>query len=186
MFPIDLANCSREALSLLNSLAQRPDATIILLYVVNLSILAPDTRLYDEVCREAEQRLARLAGATIHAAAALHVRVRLGKPAHEIVAEAREQKADLIVLPIHAGTARKRHFALFVPKIVEHVSRNAPCGVFVLHARTRINGEDEWGGTNPALDLAQAATSIGTDLRLPPTDDFLDAAHPHLVAAQAR
>ena len=163
VFPIDLAKCALEALALFNSLAQRPDATITLLHVVNLNLLSPDRRLYDEVCREAEQRLEKLAGESLHAAA-VRVRVRLGKPAQGIVAEATEQKADLIVLPIHAGTARKHRFAPFVPKIVEHVSRNAPCGVFVVHVHTRMNCLEEATGAHLVLDLPQTSVSASAGL----------------------
>jgi nucleotide-binding universal stress UspA family protein len=99
LLPIDTAQCPMEVFAAVNGFACRPEVTVILLHVVNLNIVAPENRVYEELGREVYSHLCRLADKYIHPFASTAVRVRAGHPEEEILAEAAEQKADLIILP---------------------------------------------------------------------------------------
>jgi nucleotide-binding universal stress UspA family protein len=144
LFPIDLAKCPLEAFSLVNSFVDRSRATVVLLHVVNLSILAPENRVYADLCREAELRLERLAREYVNPRVETCLRVRVGSPFKEIVAEAKEQPAALIVLPTFQPASWKRFFAPVVPKVAEKLAREAPCPVLALPVETSFNCEKYW------------------------------------------
>jgi nucleotide-binding universal stress UspA family protein len=144
LLPIDLARCPLDALPLVNSLAGRSRVTVILLHVVHLNILAPENRIYTELCQEAEHRLERLAREYVHPLVDTCVRVRLGDPFKEIVAEAREQQVHLIILPTFKCSFWRRFFTPVVAKVAEKLTRNAPCPVYAMRANTPFNCEERW------------------------------------------
>jgi nucleotide-binding universal stress UspA family protein len=157
LIPIDVAKCPLEVFKVVNGFAERPGVTVILLHVVNLNIAAPENRVYEGLCAEAEQHLARLAREFLHPAAAILLRVRVGKPSEQILAEAREAAADLILLPIRERAAWKRLFAPKIPRIVAKIIHNAPCGVFVARLKTCFNCSKEWSW---AREVAIAADFV--------------------------
>jgi nucleotide-binding universal stress UspA family protein len=55
--------------------------------------------------------------------------VRMGDPRAEIVADAQEHGADLVILGSHGRTGLKRWF---LGSVAEHVVRHAPCSVEVV------------------------------------------------------
>jgi len=57
LLPIDLARCPPEALHFVNRVIRRYDAEVILLYVMTLNIVAPESRVYAELAEEARQHL---------------------------------------------------------------------------------------------------------------------------------
>src|ERR1017187_10475802 len=99
LLPIDTAKCPLEVFAVVNGFAWRPEVAVILLHVLNLNIVAPENRVYEELGREVYSHLDRLAHEYIHPFASTAVRVRAGQPEEEILAEAAEQKVDLIILP---------------------------------------------------------------------------------------
>ena len=88
LLPLDIRKCPLEVFSVANGFARHPGATVILLHVVTLNIAAPEKRVYEELGRDAHWYLERLARGCLHPGVATTIRVRVGKPAEEILAEA--------------------------------------------------------------------------------------------------
>ncbi len=132
IFPIDLTKCPLAAFAVVNAFVNLPGAMVTLLHVVNLNILAPVAGLYDDICCEAERHLEWLRRKYVNPAVATRVRVRMGKTLDEIMAEATESGAKLILLPTFEPPAWKRFFLPLVPKTVEKLVQNASCPVFVV------------------------------------------------------
>ncbi|MCP6756720.1 hypothetical protein NL533_34355, partial [Klebsiella pneumoniae] len=65
--------------------------------VVTLNIYASENRLYDELVREAHSYLGRLS-AQLPARTATQTRVRIGRVTPDIVAEAKTEQPDLVIL----------------------------------------------------------------------------------------
>jgi hypothetical protein len=152
LLPLNVMRCPLEIFSLVNGCASRSRAPVTLLHVVNLNILAPELRVYDELTREARWYLKRLAGQYLHPGISTLIRVRIGKPAEEILAEAREQNVDLIILPTFGPSFWTRLRSLWksasapiVCPIGSRIIRDATCGVFVAVGKTRFNCERAWG-----------------------------------------
>jgi hypothetical protein len=81
-------------------------------------------------------------------------RVRFGKPAEEILAEAADGNIDLIVLASKPPSFWSRFFAPLVPRVVERVIREATCGVFLTTAKRWFNCERIWGRPGNDIDTA--------------------------------
>lgn len=163
LLPIDVAECPREAFKVVNGFAERPGVTVILLAVVNLNMLAPENRVYAGLACEAHAHLERLAREYLPRTTATLMRVRLGKPAEEIIAAAKEDDADLIILPMRRAPVWKRCFAPFFPKNVVKLIRDAPCGVFVTEVRTCVNCERHWG--RPVKEISLARDDLAESVR---------------------
>jgi nucleotide-binding universal stress UspA family protein len=153
LVPIDIARCPLEVFTRVNAFAGQPGVTIILLHVVTVKIAAADNRVFEELGREAGWYLERLARRHVHADASILIHVRIGKAAHEILAEAKAENVDLIILPTFGGSLWKcgapfwkRLVApIFPGAIVEKLARNAPCALLFMHAEARFNCEERWG-----------------------------------------
>jgi nucleotide-binding universal stress UspA family protein len=152
LLPVDVARCPLEVFELVNGLAKRPEVTIILLHVVSLNILAPENRVYEELGQEAQWYLENLANKHIPPMASTIAHVRVGNPAEEILAEAKAESVDLIILPTYGPSFWNRLKGLWtnvcipsVSTLAERVIREATCGVFVVLAKTRLNCERAWG-----------------------------------------
>ena len=152
LVPINITKCRPEVFELANSFARRAEVTVTLLHVVHLNIVAPENRVYEEFAREAEWYLGRLAKSYLHPRVSTLLRVRTGRPAEEILAEAKSDKADLIILPTGGPTFWRRLTSLWkapaspsVSPLAAKIIREAPCAVFVAGAKTRFNCERVWG-----------------------------------------
>ena len=152
LLPVDVARCPLEVFELVNGLAKRPEVTVVLLHVLNLNILTPENRVYEEHGQEAQWYLESLANKHLHPMASAITHVRVGKPAEEILAEAKAQSVDLIILPTYGPSFWNRLKGLWtnvcvppVSTLAEKVIREATCGVFVVLAKTRLNCERAWG-----------------------------------------
>ena len=150
LVPLDLTNCATDALKIVNRYAGNSGATVTLLHVVNLNILAPENRIYDEALASSRRWLERLASEYVNSGVNLRLQVRLGNPLREILAEARELDAGLLVLPVFQVSFWKRVFTAFMPSIAEKLARHAPCPVLVLRASTSVNCQDRWDWGCPA------------------------------------
>ena len=170
LLPIDVAKCPLEAFKLVNGIARRPGVTVILLHVLELNIQAPENRVYHELGRAAAGYLERLARIYMHPGIATAIHVRTGRPADEILAEAREARVDLIILP----SGRPSFWKRIVAPTVEKVTRNAPCAVLVPSMKTLFDCQQAWGGQvraiNAALDYMHA-TSEATRPEIAATAD---------------
>ena len=145
LLPLDIRKCPLEVFSAANGLANHPGATVILLHVVTLSIAAPEKGIYEALARDAHWHLKRLARGCLRPEIATVTRVRFGKPAVEILAEAAASNADLIILPSYPPSFLHRLFGPVLPRVVERMIREAPCGVFLTSASGRFNCEKTWG-----------------------------------------
>ena len=70
---------------------------VVLLHVVNLNIRAPDNRVYEELGREATWHLRRLSD-FLDPSISRRLRVRMGRVPEEIVAAARAEEPEIVVL----------------------------------------------------------------------------------------
>jgi hypothetical protein len=99
-----------------------------LLYVVELNIVTPNNRLYQEICAESEATLRNLSMALLGHENAARVIVRIGRADEQILAEASASRSELIIL-----TSSKRRWSHpFRSRTVERVVQSAPCPTLVL------------------------------------------------------
>lgn len=167
--PIDFSDPSRAALVYANALAEHFGAELVLL-AVDDPLLAEaagaglDTPLEVETRKELERFAASVIGSPISAAAHITLRVRTGKPAVEILHEARERSSDAIVMSSRGQTGTRK---LFFGSTTERVLRETPIPVLVTPAGP------PWGTT-----IDQLATRIGRVLA--PVD--LSSASPRQLA----
>ena len=145
LIPVDIRKCPLEVFPAANGLANHPGATVTLLHVVTLNIGMPEKGVYEALARDAHWHLKRLARGCLRPGVTTLTRVRFGKPAEEILTEAAAGNIDLIVLPSYPPSFLRRLFGPILPRVVERVIRDAPCGVFLTTARSRFNCENMWG-----------------------------------------
>lgn len=136
LVPIDGSSQSQTALEY--AVSEHPDASFIVLHVVNPSQMAYATDpsgmdywgdWYDnaqdragEILEEAE-RVVETAGATVASA------IELGSPARVIVNYAEDNDVDLIVMGSHGRSGVSR---ILLGSVAETVVRRAPCPVTVV------------------------------------------------------
>lgn len=154
LVPVDIAKWPVEVFSVANTFAKHPNAAVTLLHVVTLNIAAPEKRVYEQLGREAHWHLERLARGCLRPGITTVSRVRFGKPADEILAEAADGNVDLIVLASKPLSFWSRLFAPVVPRAVERVIREATCGVFLTTAKKWFNCESTWGRPGNDIDAA--------------------------------
>jgi nucleotide-binding universal stress UspA family protein len=187
LLPINVANCPLEVFELVGGIARRPGVTVILLHVLELNILAPDNRVYEELARPAAGYLARLARACLPAHSDVRIHVRVGRPAEEIVAEARAEQVDLIILAAGRPSLWKQLLAPIIAPTVEKILRQAPCAVLVANAQTRFNCVVAWGRQAPeisaALDRLRHASGAIPPQLLPTADSATPRNEEHRLAA---
>jgi nucleotide-binding universal stress UspA family protein len=135
--PVDFSEPSRAALVHADALAEHFGAELILLAVddpllaeaASAGLAAP---LADETRQELERFLSSAIGSSKSGAAHIMLRVRTGKPAIEILHEARERSPDLIVMGSRGQTGARQ---LFFGSTTERVLRETPVPVLVTPAR---------------------------------------------------
>jgi nucleotide-binding universal stress UspA family protein len=143
LLPVDVAQYPLEAFSFVNKFAGDHRVTLILLHVINLNAMVPENRVIENLTCLAEQQLERLSEMFLVPGLSVRLRVRVGKPAQEILAEARDSNVDLIILTSYGGSSFwKRPFQR---RIVEKVLRATPCNATLLRVRTRSNCEEDRG-----------------------------------------
>jgi len=175
LVPLDIRKCPLEVFSVVNGLAKYPGASVTLLHVVTLNIAAPERRVYEELGRDARWYLERLARGCLRPDIATSIRVRFGKPAEEIPAEAAAGNADLIILPCYPPSFLSRLFAPILPRVVEQVGRKAPCRVFQASAHDRFNCEDVWGRSGNRMDAVPGHLNADAALALAPKEERVAA-----------
>ena len=161
LLPLDLRKCPLEVFSVVNGLAKQSGVTVTLLHVVSLSIAAPENRVYEQFGQEAHWHLERLARRCLRPGVPTITRVRFGKPAEEILAEAAEGNVDLIVLASGLPSFWNRLFARLLPRVVERVIRRACCGVFLTTVKKWFNCENAWG--RPENSTQASADQLNED-----------------------
>jgi len=137
LLPVDLARCPLEAFSFLNTFAGRRQVTVTLLNVINLNAWTVENRIFSELAESAKLQLEWLAETLLNPGLSFRTQVRFGKPAQEIVAEAKEANMDLIVLTSYGARSvwRRR----FRPRIVAKILQDPPCDATLLRVRTQVS-----------------------------------------------
>ena len=161
LLPLDIRRCPLEVFSEVNGQAKYPGASVTLLHVVTLNIAAPERRVYEELERDARWYLERLARGCLRPDIATSFRVRFGKPAEEILAEAAAGNANLIILPCYPASFLSGLFAPILPGVVEQLVGKAPCRVFRARAEDRFNCEDVWGRSGNKMDAVPGCLEAG-------------------------
>jgi nucleotide-binding universal stress UspA family protein len=152
LFPIDVRRCPLDVFPLVNGVASRPDVTVTLLHVVTLNILPLERRIYDELVAEAYWFLERLVTEYLPAATSAQTRVRVGNATEEVLAEAKEGSADLMILPSYGPSFWRRLTSLWkqplrpaVSSQVARITRAANCRLFIVSSDGSFDCESEWG-----------------------------------------
>ena len=140
LVPVDFSECSRKALRYAVPMARQFDAGLSLVYVVQLAYAFGEFGPTDypamevDMKAEAERQLGELAAQEIGTSVPFTTRVRVGRPATEIVEAARQLESDLIIIATHGHTGL-RHVLL--GSVAENVVRHAPCPVLTVRQHER-------------------------------------------------
>jgi nucleotide-binding universal stress UspA family protein len=136
---VDFSETSRRALRTAAELAQRIEATLIVLHVRDVAAIPLDEfrppAAYEQERAEAQRRLdAECAEAERLAPGRVTCELLEGDPAWEIVKYTQEHGQDVLVLGTHGRTGVRR---LVVGSITEQVIRGANCPVLVVREPER-------------------------------------------------
>jgi nucleotide-binding universal stress UspA family protein len=141
LVPIDFSECSRKALQYAVPMARQFGSRLILAHVMPVhyfvgSEFGPvDVPVPEpEIRKNAERALERLCREEIGDAVPVAIRVSRGQPVHELVALARDEAVDLILLSTHGHTGLKH---VLLGSVTENVVRYAPCPVLVVREHQR-------------------------------------------------
>lgn len=137
--PFDFSDISAELLRRLITLAEKSNATVHVLHVVEPSggALANEGTPISIGARAAAARLQikEWVTQTFSTPVSITTTVRVGRAADEIVAQAYALLADLIIMSAHSGSARKK---VLLRTTTERVVRQSPCPVLVV-ARDQVS-----------------------------------------------
>jgi nucleotide-binding universal stress UspA family protein len=142
LIPVDIHQCPLELFSFANGLAAQ-DVTVTLLHVVASNKSSANARGPEPILC-----LQRLERKFLSRQLDSRVSVRAGTPAEEILAEARQIGADLIVLTSFTSASEKE-----LPSIAKTVIQQAACEVILLRVTTRLDCKDQqiWSGDTVAM-----------------------------------
>ena len=135
LVPVDFSECSRKALRYAIPFAKQFGASLTLLYVTQINYAAGEFGMIDsplmegQVREAAEKAMEKLLREEIGDAVPAAKQTRIGRPASEIAAAAKELDADLIILSTHGHTGLKH---MLLGSVTENVVRLAPCPVLVV------------------------------------------------------
>lgn len=155
----DFSPASLEGVRYADSLAGKVGAATAVVYVVEPPVYFSGTSdvmmVRDDaaVVEQAQKHLAKIAERESKPGVRMPSFVRQGKPFHEIVALARDQKMDLIVIATRGRTGLKR---IVLGSTAERVVRHAPCPVLTVPFRSA----DEQDGGPSALRLKRIVVPI--------------------------
>lgn len=137
---LDFSAPSKKALRYAVPLAERFDASLCLLHVLEPPSLVNDLRNVPLVVSDAavlnrlHHKLVILARQEIKPLIHVNPLVRVGRPSHEIVTAAKDLNVDLIVIATHGHTGLKH---VVLGSTAERVVRHAPCPVLVVREHDR-------------------------------------------------
>lgn len=136
--PTDFGECSAPALRLAATLAEKFAAELVLLHVVqDLALAMPDAVMptplpgpdLEQLTESAKASLAQLVERENLGRLNPRVEVRVGSPVPEILAAARDLKADLLCVGTHGRTGLAH---LIFGSQAERIIREAPCPVLTV------------------------------------------------------
>jgi nucleotide-binding universal stress UspA family protein len=140
LVPVDFSDSSARALRHAANQATESGASLIIVYVVPadygwLGIGRDESRDVDRsLQRQAADRLRAFADENVGEKVPAEMEVRVGQPAEEIVAAARESKCDSIMLSTRGLTGLDRYL---IGSVADRVARQAPCPVVLVRPGKR-------------------------------------------------
>ena len=138
LVPTDFSGPSKEAVQYASALAKDFGARLCLVFVYEPLMIVDGLEAYavvrsnEQMLKQVRRRLATFARDEIEEMIPVQREVRIGKPHREIVAEAKEAGADLIVIATHGYTGLKH---AFIGSTAERVVRHASCPVLVVRRK---------------------------------------------------
>jgi nucleotide-binding universal stress UspA family protein len=139
LIPIDFSEHSKHALSYALSIARQFQSELILVYVVETAIYPaefgfgqvamPGVEMEKEFRERGKRELDKLVQNVIKGAVASQTIVSEGHPANEILAIAKKEEINLIIIATHGHTGVEH---LLFGSTTEKVVRKAPCPVLVV------------------------------------------------------
>ena len=139
LVPVDLLDSTLAALQYAAAFARQYKATITLLHIVepvgqDLRRNLSRERLIEEMSEVGERQIRKLVDVIWGEEIVTDVVVAGGKPYQQIVNEAKETNADMIIMASHGAVGSR---GLFRRSTTEKVVRQAPCPVLVVPAYER-------------------------------------------------
>jgi nucleotide-binding universal stress UspA family protein len=135
LVPIDFSKYSQNALTYAVALAEKFDAELYLLHVVqNLAVFFPDILAVsapstEELNQSVRRALDRVIQESRMGNLKVHTEVRQGTPFYEIINYAQENTIDLIVMGTHGRTGLVH---VLMGSVTEKVVRKSPCPVLTV------------------------------------------------------
>src|SRR5215470_5492470 len=132
--PVDFSDASKEAMQLGAEMARRLEASMTLLYVIEVPMLAFPVATFTYPLEDVQAGVEAALAEWRHDAQArgvqvVHTKIVAGVPHTDIVREARDGGYGLIVLGTHGRTGLDK---LLVGSVAERVVRSAPCPVLTV------------------------------------------------------
>jgi nucleotide-binding universal stress UspA family protein len=151
LVPVDFSDCSRAALAFAVNLADRLEATLEVLHVLELPHYVIPEVLVDvpgqrkqtltEFARsQASKDLQQMLDEFEARGHLLKSRLKAGYPRDEILAAAEEDQVDLIVMGTHGRTGISH---LFLGSVAEQIVRRARCPVMTIRVKDEATDEEQ-------------------------------------------
>ena len=146
LVPVDFSDSSARALCHAATRASESGGSLIIVHVVPadygwLGIGRDELRDLDRsLQRQAADRLRAFADENVGGDLAADLEVRVGQPAEEIIAAARESKCDSIMLSTRGLSGLDRYL---IGSVADRVARLAPCPVVLLRPGKRAPGREQ-------------------------------------------
>lgn len=144
LVPVDFSDASLQGLRYATKLAAQLIASLFVVHVVPanygwLGIGKEESRDLDKSLEhQAFKRLRAFVDINNTRNIPADLEVRIGQPAEEIVAAARQSKSDLIVLSTHGLTGLDRYL---IGSVADRVARTAPCPILLVPPAIRDSTE---------------------------------------------
>ncbi|MGQ9806500.1 MAG: universal stress protein [Chlorobiales bacterium] len=137
--PVDFSDPSRNALRYANEFAKAMNAKITVLHVIQPQPIAADVNvpyvpLEVELEKNAKEDLEHLVSKEVHKGVLVEQVLAFGLPSDCVIAQARKENVDLIILGTHGRSGISR---LLIGSTAEGVIRHAPCPVLVVKAEEK-------------------------------------------------
>jgi nucleotide-binding universal stress UspA family protein len=137
LFPTDFSKSANFAWKLAILHAERHRAKIVLLHVIHrmpqdyqwMIVAMTPAEIYETLKKQAMKKMARMVTEANARKIKTATLIRDGVPFAEIIACAKELKADMIIMGSHGRTALEQ---MLVGSVAEKVVRKAPCSVLVV------------------------------------------------------
>ena len=138
LVPTDFSRPAKEAVRYASALAKDYGAALCVVFVYEPMMIVDGLESYavvrstEQVVKQVRAQLGAFVRDEIDELIPARTEVRIGKPYREIVAAAKDARADLIVMATHGYTGLKH---ALIGSTAERVVRHAPCPVLVVRQR---------------------------------------------------